>query len=121
LGESDDDAFRTPQEAQPVDVLVLGKFADKLGAVVAQAGDDVVDVLDGEHYATYTERVRWRIFWLGLDRRRGVESRQLHFVVAVRGTHHNDVGTDALEPNYTVRPRPLDRRLAFQFHTKFHE
>src|SRR4051812_25228611 len=44
---------RAPQEAEPEAVLVLGDLADQLGVVAAQAGDDVVDVLDGEHDAAH--------------------------------------------------------------------
>ena len=48
LGQSDEDALRAAHEAEPVDVLVLRDLVDELGTVVAQAGDDVVDVVDGE-------------------------------------------------------------------------
>src|SRR4051812_28486807 len=58
LGESDDDALGAAQEAEPVDLLVLRDLADELGTVAAQAGDDVVDVLDSEHDAAYAQRVR---------------------------------------------------------------
>src|SRR3954465_10065462 len=57
LGESDDDALRATQEAEPVDVLVLRDLADEFGTVAAQARDDVVDVVDSEHDAAYAERV----------------------------------------------------------------
>src|SRR4051812_14186577 len=83
LGESDDDAVRATQEAEPVDVLVLRDLADELGAVAAQAGDDVVDVVDSEHDAANAQRVRWRDLRLGPDRRRRVELRQLNTAVAV--------------------------------------
>src|SRR4051794_39932762 len=33
LGQADDDALRAPQEAEPIDVLVLRNLADELGAV----------------------------------------------------------------------------------------
>jgi hypothetical protein len=39
--------------------------------------------------------------------------------VAVRGPHHRDVDSDAVEPDDTVHPTSFDRRLAFQLHTKF--
>src|SRR4051812_34228306 len=94
LGQSDDDALRAAQEAEPVAVLVLRHLADEFATVAAQAGDDVVDVVDGEHDAAYAERVRRRVFRLGSDRRRRVERRQLDATVAVRGAHHGDVGTD---------------------------
>src|SRR2546421_2735575 len=70
LGQSDDDALRATQEAEPVDVLVLRDLADEFGTVAAQAGNDVVDVVDSEHDAAYAQRVRRRAFRLGSDRRR---------------------------------------------------
>src|SRR5437764_12660187 len=42
LGQSDDDALRTTQEAEPVDVLVLRHLADEFGSTLLQAGNDVV-------------------------------------------------------------------------------
>ena len=51
LGQSDHDALRATQEAEPLDVLVLRDLADEFAAVAAQAGDDVVDVVDHEHEA----------------------------------------------------------------------
>src|SRR5437763_3856788 len=121
LGQSDDDALGATQEAEPVDVLVLRDLADQFGAVAAQAGYDVVDVVDSEHDAAYAQRVRRRAFRLGSDRRRRVELRPLEPAVAVRGPHHGDVGTDVVEPDDAVHPTPLDRRLAFQLHSEFGE
>src|SRR5215213_5117478 len=83
LGQSDDDALRATQEAEPVDVLVLRDLADELGAVAAQAGDDIVDVVDSEHDAANAQRVRRREVRLGSDRRRTVELRQLNTAVSV--------------------------------------
>src|SRR5207237_273466 len=121
LGQSDDDALRATQEAEPVDVLVLRDLADEFGTAAAQTGNDVVEVVDSEHDAAYAQRVRRRAFRLGSDRRRRVELRQLNPAVAVRGAHHGDVGTDVLEPDGLIHPRPLDRRLTFQLHTEFGE
>src|SRR5437764_695188 len=121
LGQSDDDALRATQEAEPVDVLVLRDLIEEFGTVAAQAGNDVVDVVDSEHDAAYAQRVRRRVFRLGSDRRRRVELRQLKPAVAVRGPHHGDVGTDVVEPDGAVHPRPLDLRLAFQLHAEFGE
>src|SRR6195256_1516283 len=121
LGHSDDDALRATQEADPVDVLVLRDLVEEFGTVAAQAGNDVVDVVDSEHDAAYAQRVRRRVFRLGSDRRRRVEPRQLNPAVAVRGPHHGDVGTDVVEPDGLVHPRPLDSRLPFQLHTELDE
>ena len=60
-------------------------------------------------------------FRLSADRRRPVELRQLNPAVAVRGPHHCDVDSDAVEPDDAVHPTSLDRRLALQLHTKFDE
>src|SRR5204862_4444398 len=68
LGQSDDDALRATQEADAVDVLILRDLADEFGTVAAQAGDDVVDVVDHEHDAAHAQRVRGRAFRLGSDR-----------------------------------------------------
>src|SRR3984893_8115867 len=48
-----------------------------------------------------------------------MELRQLKAAVAVRGPHHRDVDSDAVDPVDTVHPTSLDRRLALQLHTKF--
>src|SRR5205823_7902602 len=77
LGQPDDDALRAAQEAEPVDVLVPRDLADEFGTVAAQAGNDVVDVVDSEHDAAHAQRVRRRAFRLGSDRRWPVEPRQL--------------------------------------------
>src|SRR5213075_686251 len=44
LGQSDDDALRATQEAEPVDVFVRRDLADEFGTVAAQASKDVVDL-----------------------------------------------------------------------------
>src|SRR5207247_9867741 len=103
------------QEAEPVEVLVLRDLAEEFGTVLAaQAGNDVVDVVDGEHDAAYAQRVRRRAFRLGSDRRRRVELRQLNPAVAVRGPHHGDDGTDGGEPGDAVHQQPLDGPLALR-------
>src|ERR671925_2073894 len=114
LGQSDDDALRATQEAEPVDVLVLHDLADEFGTVAAQAGNDVVDVADSEHDAAYAQRVRRRVFRLGSDRRRRVGLRQLKPAGAVRGPHRGEVGTDVVEPDRAVHPGTLELRLALQ-------
>src|SRR5215218_5337967 len=121
LGQSDNDALRATQEAESVDVLVLRDLADEFGTVAAQAGNDVVQVIDSEHDAAHAQRVGRRALRLGSDGRRPVELRQLNPAVAVRGPHHGDVGTDVVEPDGLVHPRPLHRRLAFQLHTQLGE
>jgi hypothetical protein len=48
-----------------------------------------------------------------------MEFRQLKAAVAIRGSHHRDVDSNAVERVDTVHQAPLDRRLALQLHTKF--
>ena len=57
LGQRDDDALGAAEVAEPIAVLVLHHLADEFGAVGLQAGNDVVDVVDGEHDATHAQRV----------------------------------------------------------------
>jgi hypothetical protein len=52
LGQTDDDPLGAADETEPVAVLVLRHLADEFGAVSAQAGNDVLNVFDGEHDAT---------------------------------------------------------------------
>src|SRR5712691_136585 len=52
FGERDDDAIGAAEVAEPIEILVLRHLADELGAVSPHAGNDVVDVVDGEHDAT---------------------------------------------------------------------
>src|SRR6266542_1593704 len=118
LGESDDDALRAADETEPVHVLVLGHFADELSAMGALAREDVLDVVHGEHDATYAQGVRWCALRLSSDRRRRVELGQLNPTVAVWGPHHRNLGSNVLEPNELVHPTSLDWRLALQLHTK---
>ena len=49
FGERDDDAIGAAEVAEPIEILVLPHLADELGAVSPHAGNDVVDVVDGEH------------------------------------------------------------------------
>src|SRR5262245_50188994 len=118
LGQRDGDALRAAQVTEAVHVLVLHHLAEELGAVLAQPRDDVVDVVDGEHDATYAQRVGRCVLRFGADRLRPLKLRQLEPAVAVRGPHHDDVGSDALQPEDAVHPGPLDRRLALHFQAK---
>ena len=52
LGQRDDDARWAADVAEPIAVLVLRHLADEFGAVGAQAGNGVLNVVDGEHDAT---------------------------------------------------------------------
>ena len=51
LGEPDENSFGTPDVAEPIRVFVLDHFADELRAALAETGERVVDVVDGEHDA----------------------------------------------------------------------
>ncbi len=48
LGQLDDDPLRAADVAEPVPVLIALQLADELRATGSQAGDDGVDVFDGE-------------------------------------------------------------------------
>src|SRR5690242_19727679 len=76
LGEADEDSFGAADIAEAIRVLVLDHFADDLGAAFGEAGERIVDVLDGEHDAEVAERVHRRAAMVGGHRRRE-ESGQL--------------------------------------------
>src|SRR6186997_3066458 len=61
FGQGDDDACGAAEVAEPEDVLVLGDLTEEFAAVGAQAGDGVVDVVDGEHDAMQAQRVGRRV------------------------------------------------------------
>src|SRR5262245_56245004 len=119
LGKRNDDALRAADVTEPVHVLILGYFAYELSAMGAQAREDILNVVDGEHDATYAQRVHWCVLRLSSDRRRRVELVQLKPTVAVRGPHHRNLASNILQPNDTVHPTPLHGHLALQLHTKF--
>ena len=87
----------------------------------AQAGDGVVDVVDGEHDAMQAQRVGRRVLRLGAERRGGAVPGQLQPAVAVRGPHHRDLAPDAVESDGAVRKQAFDLRLAFQLHAELGE
>src|SRR5690606_29209176 len=118
LGKRDDEALRAADVAEPVRVLVLDDLAHELSAMGEQAREDVLDVVDGEHDATYAQRVHGRVLRLRPDRRRRVELVQLDPAVAVRGPHHRDLASDVFESDSTVHPRPFEWHLSLQLHTE---
>src|SRR5262249_19737236 len=93
-------------------------FADEFSAMGTQAREDIIDIVDGEHDAPYTQRVHWCVFRLSFDRRRCVKLGQLKPTVAVRGPHHRDLALNVLKPNDKVHPTSLDWHLARQLHTE---
>ena len=80
--ERDDGARGAAEVTEPIEVFVFRDRTDELGAMCLHAGDDVVDVVDGEHDATQAERVRWCVR-LGGRGRRVVELGQLEPAVTV--------------------------------------
>src|SRR5215204_5532101 len=105
-----DDAPWTPHVAQPVQVLVLGHFAEEFGAEVgAHASHSLLDAFDCKHHAPQAQRVRrcdrrfdLHQFWIA-------KLRQLKPPVPIWGAHHNDVDLDTFEPVDAVHPLSLDR------------
>lgn len=58
LREPNEEPFRTPDVAKAICIFVLDHFADELSAALAEPGERVVDVLDGEHGALIAEGVQ---------------------------------------------------------------
>jgi hypothetical protein len=121
LGQRDDDARRASHVAESVLVLVLGHLADEFGAVGAQASDSVVDAFDGKHDAPEAQRVRRCDRRFDIDQFWIAKLRQLKPPMPIWGLHHYDVDLDIFDPVDAIRPRALDRRLAFNRHAEFGE
>src|SRR5215211_8221284 len=114
-----DDAPWTPHVAQPVQLLVLGHFAEEFGAEVgAHASDSVLDAFDCKHDAPQAQRVRRCTRRFDLDQFWIAKLRQLKPPVPIWGLHHNNVDLDIFEPVDAVHPRALDRGLAFERHAE---
>src|SRR5215212_7911547 len=108
----------TADVAEPIRVFVLHHFADQFGAVGAQARDDVVDTIDGEHDAADPECVHRNVLGPSSDRFRRVELIQLDPSVAVRSAHQREGSTDVLKADETIYRGAFDGRFALQLHTK---
>src|SRR5688500_13136147 len=117
--QRDDNALRAADVGEPIYVLILHHLANEFSPMLLQASNDVVDVRDSEHDATDAQRVYRRVLWLSPDRLGPVIPLQLEPPVAVRGPHHCDVASGAIEPDDAVDPRSLDGRLALKLQTKF--
>src|SRR5271155_1921400 len=113
FGQGDDDARGAAEVAEQEDALVLCHLAEEFGAVGAQAGDGVMDVVDSEHDAMQAQRVGRRVLRPAAGRRGGVVPGQLQLAVAVRGPHHRDLAPDAVESDGAVRKEAFDLSLAF--------
>ena len=83
-----------------------------------QACEDVIDIVDGEHDAPYTERVHRCVLRLNSDRRQRVALGQLNPTVIIRCPHHRDLGLNVLKPDDNVHPTSLEWHLALQLHTE---
>src|ERR687889_1374659 len=115
----DDDSPWTPHVAQPVQVLVLGHFAEEFGAEVgAHASDSLLDAFDCKHHAPEAQRVRRCHRRFDLDQFWIAKLRQLKAPVPIWGAHHNDVDLDTFEPVDAVHPLSLYRLLTLLLQTE---
>jgi hypothetical protein len=114
LGQSDEKSFGSPDVAEPIHVLVLNHFADKLRAVLAEPGERIVDVVHGEHDTQVAQSVHRGVPVIG-DHGRREKSRELEPAVAIRRAHHGDLYALVAQSSDTPRPGSFDRCLTFEF------
>jgi hypothetical protein len=62
LGEPDENALGASDVAEPIHVFVLDHFVDELGAVLAEPGQRIVEVVHREHDAEVAEGVYRPVF-----------------------------------------------------------
>src|SRR5919112_3978428 len=114
-----DDAPWTPHVAQPVQVLVLGHFAEEFSAEVgAHRSDSLIDAFDCKHHAPQAQRVRRCDRRFDLHQLWIAKLRQLKPSVRIWGPHHNDVDLDTFEGVDAVHPLSLYRRLTLLLQTE---
>jgi hypothetical protein len=77
LGQSDDDALRAADVAEQIAVLEPGDLADEFAAVRAQAGNGVLEVVDGEHDPVRAQNVVRPVARPDADHRGAAVLRQL--------------------------------------------
>jgi hypothetical protein len=118
FGQSDHNALGAAEVTESVHVLVLRNFPNKFGPVLLQASNDVINVRDGEHDAAYTQRVH-RYIRFSADCRWFLKLAQFKSAMAIGSPHHDYVASNAVEPDDTVNPLPLNGHLAFEFQAKF--
>src|SRR6185369_823404 len=118
LGKPEDDALRTTDKTEPVDVFVLRDFPHQLGAMCAQTLDDLVDVLHREHDAPDAQRIRGCVLGFNSDCRRRVELAQLNSTMTVRRPQRGDLAANVFESNDTLDQTSFEWHLTLQLHTK---
>src|SRR5262245_50905975 len=105
--------FGPPDVAEPVHVFVLDHFVDELGAVFAEPGERLVDVVNGEHDTQVAQSVHGGVPVVSSNRRRD-ESRKLESALAVRGAHHGNLDLLVAQSSNSPRPLSVYRRLSFE-------
>src|SRR5262245_24906673 len=120
LGEPDENAFGTTDVAEPVDVFVIDDFIAHRRTQLAEPGERVIDVLDGEHDAQIPQRVDGGCAVIGRDGG-GVEARELEAAVAVGGAHHGDLDALAAQSGDAAGPFTFDGHPAFEGKAEFGE
>src|SRR5687767_8195828 len=112
LGEPDENSFGAPDVAEPVNVFVIDDFIDHRRTELAEPGEGVFDVVDGEHDAQVSQRVHGRCAVIGRDGG-GVEARELEAAVAIGGAHHGDLDALAAHSGDAAGPFSFDGHAAF--------
>src|SRR3954471_11787246 len=93
LSQPDENPLGASDVAKPIHVFVIDYFVDELSAVLLQAGERVVEIVDGEHDSQIAQSVHWGVAVIG-DHGWREKSREFDPAVAVGHPHHGDL--DAL-------------------------
>src|SRR5690606_23217698 len=101
-------------------VFVLDDFIDHPRTELAEPGECVVEVLNGEHDAQVSQRVYGGRAVIGRDGG-GVEAREFEATVTVRSTHHGDFDALAAQSGDTAGPIAFDGHAAFEGKAEFGE
>ena len=121
LGQADEDSFGPTHVAEPVRVFVSHHIvADELRAVIAQAAEGLIDIVDCEHDAQVAGGVHRGVPMIG-DDRRFEEAREFESAVAVRRAHHRDLDPLIPQADDPSGLLSLHQVLPFELESEFAE
>jgi hypothetical protein len=121
FGKPHEDTLWPADETQPINVLILRDLPNEFSAMLAEARDDIVDVLDGKHDPPYSQSIDRRVLRLASNRGRTVELRELDFPTSIWSWQQGDLAPDVLEGEHLIHPASFDLRLPRQLHAKLEE
>lgn len=120
FGEPDEESFGAADVAEAVDVFVLNDFVDEFGAKLVEAGQGIIQVLDGEHDPQVAKGVDGSVAVVGSDGRR-FELGKFEPAVAIGGDHHGNLTALVAQAGDSPGPFSLNYCSSLEVEAEFSE